>query len=202
LMLYDVLPSLTTTNIANVGASDTVPLRQHSSRRLRFSTNRAHVIVGKFVLRIRLAWLPAWYAVSTLVHHVSHVVSVAAEKQVLWSNARPIVAAMKHVQAVRYVAVMDHPTCAVRVKQLTKSTVCPDLAVSCRREASSPDPALSGRIDFCPKALDQCASLTGHVLSLLHRLRGAMRPAASTARARLIASILPSTSQKRQAVTA
>ncbi len=97
-----------------------------------------------------------WCDVPSFAHHISNVVGVSANKQVVWSNARRVVTVMADDHSLGYAAKMQFPTQAVGADV---PAVSEDFAV-----ATSTDmfiiPAGSGLSDGSPEAIFKWTSMS------------------------------------------
>jgi hypothetical protein len=114
-----MLPTLSSDNISNRYLAYSEYRREfqisHAARSIA-DANFAHLILGKASPAIALAALTA-LTTAPFFLFVGHVVGVRAEKQVIWSDARGIIAAVKHMHPIRYQTIGQFP----------RSAMCPNV---------------------------------------------------------------------------
>jgi len=95
--------------------------------------------------------------------HISHVVFVSSEKQVIRTNARRVVTSVKHMRLGWNLAVMQNPRKPVREFPTPLVTCAPDMPVAVAPATSSPKPTLFSPLDLGPKtSFYRCAKIGAH----------------------------------------
>lgn len=91
--------------------------------------------------------------VSSLRHRVQDVVGRSSQEQVIWPDARRVVARMTEKQTARDWAAMNLPARPLRIYVPGVATASADSAISIGVAAASPQPATVGLLNLRPEAL-------------------------------------------------
>lgn len=124
--------------------------------------NRDHIGFGQSRVWMRLAF-EVWKALASFRHHISNIVAVGPDKQVLRIAARRMVATMTNLHAFCDWALCQFPRKPMRVIFVSANT---ERTVAQRRFVSSPYPAFAGLIDESPHVL---VTICGRVFRALTR---------------------------------
>lgn len=85
---------------------------------------------------------------ASFFEHIGHIVGLCSKEQMVWTNTRPVVAAVKHLHTDRDYAIRNHPCDSVGAMRLRAN---PNHSVTAVILAARPQPASIGFVNFGPK---------------------------------------------------
>jgi hypothetical protein len=138
--------------------------------RLIFSANQAHIFFREFRL-IVLGTL----IMSTFLNHICHIVRQCSKKQVIWSDASPVIASMQNAHPRPRFAKMDNPRSFVWPHLPLLRNGKFNMSIPSARQTSKPQPATFRLLNMRPERLIDShwfSTTFCHVLNINHRSYG------------------------------
>lgn len=141
-------------NIANGGFSDTKPYRNLTSKKRAIlqSVDFAHLCFSKFDVARSLASWSLVLAMAVLAHHISNILGLGAEKQMVRAHTFAAVAGVADFQPWSYLALVQLVAKTMGHNVAPSTALDPQLPVPGRCKVSGPVPTVIRLGDVRPEA--------------------------------------------------